>query len=303
VANDQELGHVGLPEGAISRELLPALADAPGHLLWRAAARVTVELGATLPPGVDIHEYAALLSLAGGVTRSQQAIAELIDVSRTTMVKVAGHLTEQGLIERVRNPDDRRSYALTRTPQGAAAARRWRRHAEDLEDALTAGFSDAEREELRRLLFGVVAGELSPATPEPLLESLGFLVTRAHARMHRDFADALEELRIEPRHFGVLTILTSLGPIPQAELGRQLGVSGASVVQMIDDLEARGLVERRRLETDRRTQVLHLMPGASEVLAEADRIADDTVAVRLGDLDAAQARRLVLLLQRFVTAA
>ena len=67
------MDHVGLPEGSVSRVLLPALADAPGHLLWRAAARVTVELAATLPPGVDIHGYAALLSLAGGATRSQQA--------------------------------------------------------------------------------------------------------------------------------------------------------------------------------------------------------------------------------------
>ena len=218
------------------------------------------------------------------------------------MVQVAAELTEQGLVERVRNPDDRRSYALTRTPEGAAAARRWRRHAEDLEDALTSSFSDAEREELRRLLLGVVEGELSPATPEPLLESLGFLVTRAHARMHRAFVVALAPLRIEPRHFGVLTTLTALGPVPQAELARQLGVSGASVVQMVDDLEARGLVERRRLETDRRTQVLHLLPEASDVLAEASRIADDTIAVRLGGLSAKHSRRLVLLLQRFVTA-
>jgi DNA-binding MarR family transcriptional regulator len=293
---------MGLPEASVSRALLPALAEAPGHLLWRAGARVTVELAATLPPGVDIHAYAALLALAGGVTRSQQAIAETIAVSRTTMVRVAADLTDQGLVERVRNPEDRRSYGLTRTPQGAAAARRWRRHAEDLEDALTAGFTDAEREELRRLLRGVVEDELSPATPEPLLESLGFLITRAHARMHRAFVGALAPLRIEPRHFGVLTTLDALGPVPQAELGRQLGVSGASVVQMIDDLETRGLVERRRLETDRRTQVLHLLPEAGEVLAEANRIADATIAVRLGGLDPGQARRLVLLLQRFVTA-
>jgi DNA-binding MarR family transcriptional regulator len=293
---------MGLPEGTDSRVLLPALADAPGHLLWRAAARVTVALGASLPPGVDIHAYAALLALAGGATRSQQALAETIAVSRTTMARVAAALTDQGLVERVRNPDDRRSYALTRTPQGAAAARRWRRHAEDLEDALTAGFTEAEREELRRLLLGVIGDDLSPATPEPLLESLGFLVTRAHLGMHRAFVDTLAQLRIEPRHFGVLTTLTALGPIPQAELGRQLGVSGASVVQMVDDLEARGLVERRRLETDRRAQVLHLLPEAHQVLEQATRLAHSTIAERLGGLDARQARRLVLLLRRFVTA-
>ena len=214
---------MGLPDATASRELLPGLEDQPGHLMWRAAARVTVALDEVLPPGVDIHAYAALLTLAGGATRSQQSIADTIDVSRTTMVKVAAELADQGLVERVRNPDDRRSYALTRTPEGAAAARRWRRHAEDLEEALTPGFSLGEREELRRLLLGILAGELAPDTPEPLLESLGFLITRVHLRMHRAFSEALAPLGIVPAQFGLLTALATLGPVPQAEVGRRLG--------------------------------------------------------------------------------
>ena len=113
-------------EAADTRELLPGLGDQPGHLMWRAAARVTANLAEVLPEGVDIHAYAALLSLADGVGRSQQSIATTIDVSRTTMVKVAADLAEQELIERVRNPADRRSYVLTRTAAGAAAAQRWR---------------------------------------------------------------------------------------------------------------------------------------------------------------------------------
>jgi DNA-binding MarR family transcriptional regulator len=301
VPNDQGVNGLGLDEAADSRVLLPALADQPGHLIWRAAARVTVNLTEVLPQGVDIHAYAALLTLAGGATRSQQSIADTIDVSRTTMVKVAGALAEQGLVGRVRNPDDRRSYLLSRTPEGAAAARRWRRHAEDLEEALTPSFSVFEREELRRLLLGILDGELAPDTPEPLLESLGFLITRAHLRMHRAFAEALAPLAIMPSHFGLLTTLATLGPVPQAEVSRRLGVSGASIVQMVDDLEERGLLERKRLEWDRRTQVLHLRPGAADVLEQAGQLAEQTLATRLGTLDQKETRRLVLLLQRFVT--
>jgi DNA-binding MarR family transcriptional regulator len=291
---------VGFPDAADSPELLPGLEDQPGHLLWRAAARVTVNLGRVLPPKVDIHGYAALLALAGGVTRSQQSLADTIDVSRTTMVKVAAALVDQGLVERVRNPADRRSYALTRTPEGAEAARVWRRHAEDLEESLTPNFSLGEREELRRLLLGVLDGELSPDTPGPLLDSLGFLITRAHARMHRAFSEALVPLGILPPHFGLLTTIRTLGPVPQAEIGRRLGVSGASVVQMVDDLEERGLVERRRLEWDRRTQVVHLEPRAADVLEQARRLAEQTLVHRLGSLDGAGTGRLVVLLQRFV---
>jgi DNA-binding MarR family transcriptional regulator len=288
--------------GGASRELLPALAELPGHLVWRAQARVAVALDQVLPEGVDIHAYAVLLALAGGVTKSQQALSTMVSVSRTTMVKVAGDLAARGLVARVRNPDDRRSYALTRTPEGAAAARTWRRHAEDLEDSITAGFTLEEREELRGLLLAVARPELAPDTPEPLLESIGFLITRVHFRMHRDFAAALAPLRIEPRHFGVLTALTAMGPAPQAELARNMGVSGASVVQMVDDLERRGLVERRRLESDRRTQVLHLLPEAKDVLAHAREMAEGALDQRLGPLSRAETARLVVLLQRFVTA-
>jgi DNA-binding MarR family transcriptional regulator len=294
---------VGLEEASDSRELVAGLEDHPGHLMWRAAARVTLSLGAVLPAGMDIHAYAALLALAGGAPRTQQSLADTVDVSRTTMAKVAAELADQGLVERVRNPVDRRSYSLTRTPEGAAAARRWRRHAEDLEDALTPGFSLAEREELRRLLLGVLEGELAPDTPEPLLESLGFLITRAHLRMHRGFSEALAPLQIVPPHFGLLTTVATLGPVSQAEISRRLGVSGASVVQMVDDLERRGLVERKRLEWDRRTQVVHLRPGAGRVLDRAGQLAEQTLAERLGALDSSQIQRLVVLLQRFVTGA
>ena len=182
-------------EASDSRELLPELAVLPGHLFWRAHARVAVALGEVLPAGVDIHAYAALLALSGGVTRSQQSLAQTISVSRTTMVRVAADLAAQGLVTRVRNPDDRRSYALTRTPEGAAAARRWRRHAEDLEDSITAGFTLEDREELRTLLLRVAEAELAPDVPEPLRESIGFLVTRIHSRMHREYMAALEPLR------------------------------------------------------------------------------------------------------------
>ncbi len=291
------------PAGAgADRPLLPALAELPGHLAWRAHARVATALGEVLPAGVDLHAYAVLLALAGGATRSQQALSVTVSVSRTTMAKVAADLAVQGLVERVRNPGDRRCYALTRTPEGAAAARTWRRYAEDLEDAITAGFTLGEREDLRTLLLRVVEPELAPDTPEPLRESISFLITRAHFRMHRDFATALEPLAIEPRHFGVLTALSSTGPVSQSELARTLGVSGASVVAMADDLEHRGLLARRRLESDRRSQVLDLLPAAAEVLAGATPLAAATMDRRLGVLGAARATRLVQLLQRFVTA-
>lgn len=289
-------------EATYSRELLPELAVLPGHLLWRAAARVGAALAEVLPPGVDIHSHASLLALGGGVTASQQELAETIAVSRTTMVKVAAGLAGAGLVERVRSEDDRRSYALTRTPAGAAAARRWRRHAEAVEAHVNAPFSAAERDELRELLARVAEAELAPQVPDVLRASTGFLLTRVHARMHREFLAALEPVGVEPRHFATLTALTATGPVPQSNLARRLGLSGASMVQIVDDLEARGLVERRRPPSDRRTQVVHLLPAAPDVLAAASRVAREQGRRSLAPLSPADVERLVVLLRRLVTA-
>jgi DNA-binding MarR family transcriptional regulator len=294
-------GYVKAEDVVSGTRLLPALARSPGHLVWRAQARVLLLIGDVRPAGVDIHAYAVLLALADGSPRTQQALADSVAVSRTTMVRVAAELVEQGLVERVRNPGDRRSYALTRTKGAAGAVRRWRPHIQRLEEAIAKPFTEQERLELRGLLLAIIRDDLDPSAPAPLLESTGFLITRAHFRMHREFVAALTPLDIEPRHFGVLTTLRATGPIPQAELARTLGVSGATVVQMVDDLGRRGLVERRRLTTDRRTQVLHLLPEADDVYARATEIVASLYRTRLGALTAKQTKRLVELLQRFIT--
>jgi len=288
-------------EGPENPDLIDFLGQFPGHLFWRAAARVTGALSDVLPPGVDIHSYAALLALAGGATRSQQAIAEMVSISRTTMTRVAGDLADQGLVERVRNPDDRRSYALTRTAEGAAAARRWRRHAEDIEEALTPGFTLAEREDLRALLLRLAGPQLPVNTPEPLLESIPFLIARIHAAMHATFLDLLVPVGIEPRHFGALIALQATGPISQAELARALGVSGPMIVQMVDDLEERGLLERRRLTTDRRTQMLHLTDAAGSTLSRATPMAVGKSERLLISLSQPETDRLMNLLRRIIT--
>jgi DNA-binding MarR family transcriptional regulator len=285
-----------------SRTLLPGLAELPGHLVWRARARVVAALEEALPDPVDIHAYAVLLALAGGGTRSQRALADTVAVSGTTMMRVATELADQGLVERVRNPEDRRSYALTRTAEGAVAARTWRRYAEDLEDSITAGFTLRDREDLRSLLLRVVEPDLAPDTPEALRESIAFLVTRLHFRMHRDFQLALVPIGIEPPHFGILTALDETGPISQSALARHFAVSGAHMVQLIDELEQRGLVARRRAATDRRSHLIEVLPAGGRVLDEVTSIADRAVADRFAPLEAAESRRLIELLRRVVTA-
>lgn len=284
-----------------STELLPELARSLGHLLWRSSAKVNQSLADTLPVGVDIHAYAALLALSDGRPRSQQSLSETISVSRTTMTKVAAALAAQGLVGRVRKPEDRRSYALTRTDDGVQAAREWRAHAERSEEALTPSFTAARREELRALLLRVAEPDLADDTPEPLRASIGFLVTRVHQRAHREFADLLEPSALEPRFLGSLIALESTGPVSQAELARVLGMTGASMVPIVDEMEQRGLVERRSLEGDRRSHVLHKRPRADAAMDAARHLAHGGAAPCLQVLTEGERARLTALLVQLVT--
>lgn len=292
---------MGVPVPGPGQTVLPELAALPGHMVWRANARVVSAIESVLPENVDIQAYAALVTLGDGVPRSQQALARAVNVSRTTIMRVAADLAQRGLVTRVRNPADRRSYLLTRTPEGATTAATWRRHVDKLQNAVLAGLTPRQRHDLRYLLQKVVLPRLSPETPQVLCDGIGFLITRLHQQMRNDFSELLQPLGLDPAHAGLLVALRATGPISQSELARVFAVSGAHMVQLVDELEARRLVERRRLETDRRAQVIHLLPGAEERLEEALALAGPLVEEELSALTPAQSERLLDLIRRLVT--
>jgi DNA-binding MarR family transcriptional regulator len=273
----------------------------PGHLLWRAAARVDRLVDEILPGTADIHAYAALLGLADQEPQSQQSLARMIAVSGTTMTSVAELLLRDGLVARVRNPADRRSYSLTRTPAGRSAVRRWTPHVVRLEERLTTSFVGQDASRLREILRGVAAGQLDARTPTALQESTGFLVTRAHLRTHREFLNALKPLDIEPRHYGSLRVVRVVGPVTQGQLAALLDVSPATVVSMVDHLEERGLLTRQRDSADRRVYRLHLTQQGETVLGHATETAGTVQERWLGGPRSRDRRDLVRLLTLLLT--
>ena len=274
----------------------------PGHLLWRAAARVTREIERLLPGNLDVHAYAALVGLEDLEPQSQRSLAAMIGVSGTTLTAVASTLESDGLVERVRNPDDRRSYSLTRTPDGRDAVHRWEPHVHRLEQQLTASFAPEDAERLRDLLLALAREDLDGRTPRVLLDSTGFLVSKAHQWAHREFAAALRPLGIEPRHSGTLRALRAVGPATQGDLASLLDVSPATVVQIVDQLERRGLVARERDTMDRRAYRLHLRPETDAVLARVEEISATLLDERLGGRRGSGRGDLARLLRLLLTA-
>jgi DNA-binding MarR family transcriptional regulator len=284
-------------DDAARRAALSDLYALPGHLLWRAAARVSVELDRILPGSMDIHAFAVLVALADDEPQSQRSLAMVTGVSGTTLTSVAQTLQRDALIERVRNPSDRRSYSLTRTAAGRDAVRRWAPHVDRLEERLTAAFAPGEAAQLRDLLVRVIGEQLDGRTPQALLDSTAFLITRAQQYAHREFLAALQPLAIEPRHFGTMRALRIVGPATQGQLGELLDVSPATVVQIVDHLEERGLVTRERDPADRRVYRLHLTADAERVVEEAATISVHVLADRFGTAGGRDRKDLVRLLR------
>ena len=69
-------------------------------------------------------------------------------------------------------------------------------------------------------------------------------------------------------HLHVLTVLESDGAMPMSKLAEAIDVSVASTTGIIDRMEERGLVERRREHDDRRVVLVHPTAGGAAVFRD-----------------------------------
>ena len=107
------------------------------------AARKFSELLA--PLGLEPRQFGMLTQLAANEGKSQQAIGELMGLNPTRMVFLVDELEKQGLVERRRNPADRRSYALYLTGEGREKLREAQRASAAHEHEIPTALTDAQR--------------------------------------------------------------------------------------------------------------------------------------------------------------
>lgn len=84
------------------------------------------------------------------------------------------------------------------------------------------------------------------------------------SRVHRH----LQQAGLSVTQFGVLEALFHLGPLCQRDLGRKLLKSSGNMTLVVDNLEKRGLAERRRDAADRRFLVVMLTAEGRRLMAE-----------------------------------
>ncbi len=98
-----------------------------------------------------------LLSLVQASHRTQRELAEAVGLTGPTLTHHLTVMERQGLVTRVRADDNRRVQQVSLTGAGREYFLRLRDRAVEHDARLRAGLSDAEVDELRRLLLRIAA--------------------------------------------------------------------------------------------------------------------------------------------------
>ena len=125
-----------------------------------------------------------------------------------------------------------------------------------------------------------------------------FLLAQVGAHAASKFAGRLAELQLAPPHAGIMGILAGQSGITQQALAEKLGMQPSRLVALVDELETRGLIERRENSEDRRSYALHLTEKGRASLETIGRVGREHQQALLAALTEDERRQLGVLLRR-----
>src|SRR4026209_62022 len=109
---------------------------------------------------------------------------------------------------------------------------------------------------------------------------------------------SIADLELCGSDFAVLEALLHRGPLLVNQIGRKVLLTSGSITVAVDRLEAKGLVERRAADVDRRAKVVHLTREGKKLIA---RVYSENAAdmERLAsELSASERKTLISLLKK-----
>jgi DNA-binding MarR family transcriptional regulator len=140
-----------------------------------------------------------------------------------------------------------------------------------------------------------------PGEPEKARTGSAFLLAQLGAHAAARFAGRIAGLDLTPAQAGLLRLIAWEPGQSQQAFARQLGTPASRLVLLVDDLEGRGLIERRRNPDDRRHYALCLTAEGSQFMKELGQVGsaheDDICAA----LDLAERQELNRLLRRIAS--
>ena len=135
---------------------------------------------------------------------------------------------------------------------------------------MVSGSNDTEAKPARRGRNGAAPSAIKFG---PLENWIGFNLRMAQEATFQAFSRRSREIGESPGRFATLTLISRNPGISQTELGHAAGRDKSSLTPVIEDLVRRGLVTRKRMDSDRRTYSLSLTPEGKKTLTEMTRCA------------------------------
>jgi DNA-binding MarR family transcriptional regulator len=99
-------------------------------------------------------------------------------------------------------------------------------------------------------------------------ELLGYQLRRAQGAMHRHYMVSVAGLDLTQKQTATLWLIHANAGVSQVSLATTLGMDRATMMSVIDRLEERSLVIRKRSVTDRRRQELYSTPAGRTLLGK-----------------------------------
>jgi MarR family transcriptional regulator, lower aerobic nicotinate degradation pathway regulator len=134
------------------------LVCSPAYLLKRLGMKVkdrTIEAYEAV--GASPFYYSVLAVLEEGARDTQATIADALGYDRSWLVGILDDLEADHLIERKRDPGDRRRHLVSLTPAGKKKLTELRKISQAVEDELLSSLDAEQREQLHRLLLQVAS--------------------------------------------------------------------------------------------------------------------------------------------------
>ena len=134
----------------------------------------------------------------------------------------------------------------------------------------------------------------APNSSQPsilMAEHLGYLLKHVQLRFSELTAAALAPAGINGSEAAVLRTIDTPNPLAQGEIARRMGIDRTTMVALIDDLQERGLVQRRQDPDDRRRNVVELTDLGQDITRQAARAGEQAERTFLSPLSAGEAQQ------------
>lgn len=141
---------------------------------------------------------------------------------------------------------------------------------------------------------------IDQAEPFDLYETPGYLVRRLHQIVVSACHEQWGDLSISPLQYAVLMAVRAFPGIDQRGLARAIAIDRSSVGTVSEQLERRGLIERRIGTRDKRNKELFLAEAGAALLRRAHPIAWEIQDRLLGVLEKKERAEFVRLLTKMV---